>query len=67
MTEEQRTNVLKLVKAMAAVGDGEAKTDVCNAALHLGVTVAVLGGATEEMVVAAVRELCGKLHAERSN
>ena len=67
MTDESRAHVLSLVKRMLNVLKGEQKTDICNAALHLGVTMAVMGGATQDMVEAVIKELCEKLNAERSH
>ena len=67
MAETARANVMKLAKGMLDGCKGQPKTDVCNAALQVGVTMAVMGGATEDMVVAVVKELCEKLGADRSN
>jgi hypothetical protein len=67
MTEDRWANIMKLVRAMTDVCKGEPHTDICNAALYLGVAVAVKGGATADMVVAVVHEVCAKLNAERSN
>jgi len=67
VTEGQRINVLNLVKSMMTVSSGQPNTDVCNAALLLAVTVAVRGGATEDMVVEVVRALCTQLKAKRSH